>query len=90
MRASPGVAGAAADPHVVLQSVSCGAPGDCAAAGVRSLVVITAGYAEAGDDGRVLQRQLVERVRGYGMRMVGPNCMGVVNTAPRTRLMTIM
>ena len=53
---------------------------DCAAAGVKSLVVITAGFAEVGDEGRALQEQLVDKVRGYGMRMVGPNCMGLLNT----------
>ena len=58
----------------------------CAAAGVRSLVVITAGFAETGDEGRAVQRQLVDRVRGYGMRMIGPNCMGVLNANPAIRL----
>jgi acetate---CoA ligase (ADP-forming) len=52
---------------------------DCAAAGVKSLVVISAGFSEAGAAGRDLQRLLVERVRNYGMRMVGPNCMGLLN-----------
>ncbi len=55
---------------------------DCAAAGVRALVVITAGYAEIGEEGRRQQQELVDRVRGYGMRMVGPNCMGVLNANP--------
>ncbi len=59
---------------------------DCAAAGVKSLVVITAGFAEAGDEGRALQQELVERVRAYGMRMVGPNCMGLLNTNGAIRL----
>ena len=59
---------------------------DCAAAGVKSLVVITAGYAEAGAEGRALQQELVERVRRYGMRMVGPNCMGLLNANPAMRL----
>jgi acetyl coenzyme A synthetase (ADP forming)-like protein len=59
---------------------------DCAAAGVKSLVVITAGYAEAGDEGRARQHELVERVRGYGMRMVGPNCMGLLNASASVRL----
>ena len=53
---------------------------DCAANGVRALVVITAGFAELGTSGSELQKELVERVRGYGMRMVGPNCMGVLNS----------
>jgi len=59
---------------------------DCAAAGVKSLVVITAGFAETGPDGAALQRALVEKVRGYGMRMVGPNCMGLLNADPAVRL----
>ena len=59
---------------------------DCAAAGVKSLVIITAGYAEVGDEGRARQQELVEHVRGYGMRMVGPNCMGILNANPTLRL----
>ncbi|MQA31860.1 MAG: GNAT family N-acetyltransferase [Luteitalea sp.] len=59
---------------------------DCAAAGVKSLVVISAGFAESGDSGRERQQQLVERVRNYGMRMVGPNCMGVLNASASVRL----
>jgi acetyl coenzyme A synthetase (ADP forming)-like protein len=52
---------------------------DCAAAGVKGLLVITAGFAETGDEGRALQQQLVEKVRSHGMRMIGPNCMGLMN-----------
>ena len=59
---------------------------DCAAAAVKALVVITAGFAETGGEGRALQQQLVETVRGYGMRMVGPNCMGVLNAGAGVRL----
>ncbi len=59
---------------------------DCAARGVPALVVITAGFAEVGAAGRELQRQLVDKVRGYGMRMIGPNCMGLLNTDPAVRL----
>jgi acyl-CoA synthetase (NDP forming)/GNAT superfamily N-acetyltransferase len=59
---------------------------DCAAAGVRALVVITAGFAEADGEGRGLQDKLLERVRGYGMRMVGPNSMGLINAHPDVRL----
>jgi acyl-CoA synthetase (NDP forming)/GNAT superfamily N-acetyltransferase len=55
---------------------------DCAMAGVKGIVVISAGFAETDARGRELQRELVERVRGYGMRMVGPNCMGVINAHP--------
>jgi acetyl coenzyme A synthetase (ADP forming)-like protein len=59
---------------------------DCAAAGVKSLLVISAGFAEVGDAGRALQQQLVERVRNYGMRMIGPNCMGLINASPSVSL----
>jgi acetyl coenzyme A synthetase (ADP forming)-like protein len=59
---------------------------DCAARGVRALVVITAGFAEVGGEGRELQNQLAEKVRGYGLRLIGPNCLGVVTTDPAVRL----
>ncbi len=59
---------------------------DCAAAGVHALVVITAGYAEAGDEGRERQRDLVAQVRNHGVRMVGPNCMGLINATQDVRL----
>jgi acetyl coenzyme A synthetase (ADP forming)-like protein len=58
----------------------------CAARGVRALLIITAGFAEIGAAGQALQRELVEKVRGYGMRMVGPNCLGLINTDPVVRL----
>jgi acetate---CoA ligase (ADP-forming) len=59
---------------------------ECAERGVRALVVISAGFAETGAEGRALQQTLVEKVRGYGMRMVGPNCLGLMNTDPSVRL----
>src|SRR5581483_11088621 len=59
---------------------------DCAARGVRALAIITAGFAEVGPEGRDLQARLVEKVRGYGMRLVGPNCMGLLNADPAVRL----
>jgi acetate---CoA ligase (ADP-forming) len=59
---------------------------DCAERGVKALVVITAGFAEVSAEGRELQQRLVEKVRGYGMRMVGPNCLGLLNTDPQVQL----
>jgi acetyl coenzyme A synthetase (ADP forming)-like protein len=59
---------------------------DCAAASVKSLVVISAGFAETGDAGRALQDVLTERVRAYGMRMIGPNCMGLLNMDAAIRM----
>ena len=59
---------------------------DCAKAGVRALVVITAGFAETGEEGTERQARLLDRVRAHGMRMVGPNCMGILNADPSVRL----
>ena len=59
---------------------------ECAQKGVRGLVVISAGFAEAGPEGATLQRELVEICRQAGMRLVGPNCMGVINSAPEVNL----
>ncbi len=59
---------------------------DCATAGVRGLLVITAGFAEGGSEGRGLQEQVLDVCRSAGMRLVGPNCLGVVNTDPAARL----
>ncbi len=55
---------------------------DCIAAGVLAVVVISAGFAEADAPGRALQAELVAKVRRAGIRLVGPNCMGVLNTSP--------
>ena len=59
---------------------------DCAARGVRGVIVISAGFAELGAAGRERQLRLLEKVRGYGMRMVGPNCLGLMNTDPQAPL----
>jgi acetate---CoA ligase (ADP-forming) len=55
---------------------------DCLAKGVRALVVISAGFGEVGDAGTKLQDELVEKIRATGVRMIGPNCMGILNTDP--------
>jgi acyl-CoA synthetase (NDP forming)/GNAT superfamily N-acetyltransferase len=59
---------------------------ECAASGVKSLVVVSAGFAELDDEGRRLQREVVGKARALGLRMVGPNCMGVLNADPDVRL----
>lgn len=53
----------------------------CLARGVRGLVVITAGFGETGPEGAAREARLREAVRAAGVRMIGPNCMGVINTA---------
>lgn len=60
--------------------------GECAAAGVRGVVVISAGFSETGEEGRQAERELLRLVRDSGMRMVGPNCMGLLNTATEVSL----
>ncbi len=59
---------------------------DCAAKGIRACVIISAGFAEVGQDGAARQHRLLEKVRQHGMRMIGPNCFGVLNTDPAVRL----
>jgi acetyl coenzyme A synthetase (ADP forming)-like protein len=53
----------------------------CAEVNVRGIVVISAGFSEVGESGSQDEAQLLEIVRNAGMRMVGPNCMGLLNTA---------
>ncbi|MFJ9634345.1 GNAT family N-acetyltransferase [Streptomyces sp. NPDC101175] len=59
---------------------------ECGEHGVQGLVVVTAGYAESGPEGRERQRELVRHARTYGMRIIGPNAFGVINTAADVRL----
>jgi len=59
---------------------------DCAAAGARGVVVISSGFAELSEAGRAAQLRLRERARAEGLRLVGPNCMGVINTDPEVSL----
>jgi acetyltransferase len=50
----------------------------CGIRGVRAAVIITAGFGEAGDEGGALERDLLETARRYGIRLVGPNCLGIM------------
>ncbi|WP_432163469.1 GNAT family N-acetyltransferase [Streptomyces tendae] len=59
---------------------------ECGEHGVQGLVVITAGYADSGPEGRERQRALVRHARTYGMRIIGPNAFGIINTSPDVRL----
>jgi len=55
---------------------------ECGQNGVRGLIVISAGFREVGAEGAERERELVKVIRRYGMRMIGPNCMGVLNANP--------
>ena len=67
--------------HAVLEVVD-----ECAEAGVKSLLVVSSGFAEEGKEGARLQAELVRRARGSGMRVVGPNSFGLINNDPEVRL----
>ena len=59
---------------------------ECAEKGVHGMLIISAGFAETGPEGKEAERELVALSRRNGMRIIGPNCLGVVNTAPGVRM----
>ncbi|WP_249666332.1 GNAT family N-acetyltransferase [Nocardioides faecalis] len=59
---------------------------DCANKGVHGLIVISSGFAETGEEGRKRQRHLAGLCRSYGLRLIGPNCLGIINTDPRVQI----
>ncbi|HWJ08768.1 MAG TPA: GNAT family N-acetyltransferase [Nocardioides sp.] len=59
---------------------------DCANKGVHGLIVISSGFAETGEEGRRRQRHLAGLCRSYGLRLIGPNCLGVINTDPTVQV----
>ena len=58
---------------------------DCIAKGVRGICVISAGFGETGAEGAAREAELLDEVRDAGCRLIGPNCMGLLNTDPRVR-----
>ena len=90
LRSYPSVAAVGAPVDLALIAVPAelvhGAIEDCARAHVHGVVVITSGFAEVSAAGRAEEQRLFDTVRASGMRMVGPNCMGVLNTDPAVRL----
>jgi acetate---CoA ligase (ADP-forming) len=71
---------------VVPASGVVGVARECAAAGVRALLVISAGFGESGADGQARQRELLDVCRSTGMRLIGPNCLGIINNDADVRL----
>ncbi len=67
--------------ELVLQAVD-----DCHKKKIHSVVVITAGFKETGKDGAVMEAELVSKIKKYRMRLIGPNCMGLINTHPDVKL----
>ncbi|MCO5082084.1 MAG: acetate--CoA ligase family protein [Rhizobiaceae bacterium] len=70
-------------PDVALLAVSAGlteqAVRECAARGVRAAVIFSAGYAESGGEGLAIQKRITDIARSGGLRLLGPNCLGVFN-----------
>jgi acetyl coenzyme A synthetase (ADP forming)-like protein len=71
---------------VVRRELAIGAVEECGRKGIPGVVVITAGFREVGGAGAELEAQLVALARQYGFRLVGPNCMGVINTDAEVRM----
>ncbi|MDH5244320.1 MAG: CoA-binding protein, partial [Chloroflexota bacterium] len=66
----------------VIVTPAASAPGlmaECAAKGVRGVIIISAGFREVGEEGAALERQVLAEARAAGIRVVGPNCLGVMN-----------
>lgn len=59
---------------------------DCLVKGVRALVVVSSGFADSGEEGLESEHRLVDQVREHGMRLVGPNALGVANNDPEIAL----
>jgi acetyl coenzyme A synthetase (ADP forming)-like protein len=71
---------------VVPQRIALSAVQECAQKGIRGIVMITAGFAEVGDEGKAAQEEIVRVIRRHGIRMLGPNCLGLLNTDPAVQL----
>jgi acetyltransferase len=59
---------------------------ECGQKGVRGVIIISAGFGESSPEGKAKQDAILEIARRYGMRIVGPNCMGIVNTDPEVNM----
>ncbi|MDF1544793.1 MAG: acetate--CoA ligase family protein [bacterium] len=71
---------------IVAKEHVCEAARLCGEKGVKGLVVISAGFSEVGKEGKKRELELLAVCHEYGMRMIGPNCFGIVNTSPDVRL----
>ena len=67
---------------IVPQKFVLGAIDECNQKGIKGICIISAGFKESGKEGAQAEKELVEKVKEYGMRLVGPNCLGVLNTNP--------
>ncbi|MEM3143226.1 MAG: acetate--CoA ligase family protein [Candidatus Nitrosotenuis sp.] len=59
---------------------------ECGKKKIKGVIVITAGFKEVNEEGRKLEQKLKEIVKKYGIKMIGPNCLGVMNLDPKTMM----
>ncbi len=69
----------AAGVTITARSTASGSSPTCVKAGIRGAIVISAGFKEHGEQGKELERQILQRIQGTGLRLIGPNCLGVMN-----------
>ncbi|MGI5274632.1 GNAT family N-acetyltransferase [Nonomuraea sp. CA-218870] len=90
VRAYPSVGAIDDDVDLAVVAVPAGSVLDvveeCAQKGVHGLVVVSSGFGETGEEGRARQDELARIARAHGLRVVGPNCLGIANTAPSVKL----
>ena len=89
-RAFPSLAGVSGEVDLALIVVPAAQVGDvvdqCITKGVRALCIISAGFGECSAEGKLREQQIAAKARAAGCRIVGPNCMGLLNTDPAVRL----
>ncbi len=71
---------------IIPQKLVLDAVDQCYQKGIKGLCVISAGFKEAGAEGAAAEKELAKKVEEYGMRLVGPNCLGVLNTNPEVMM----
>ncbi len=71
---------------IIPQKFVLDAVDQCYRKGIKGLCVISAGFKEAGKEGAEAEKELAKKVKEYGMRLIGPNCLGVLNTNPDVRM----
>ena len=71
---------------MVRKELAIAAVESCGRKGIRNIIMITAGFREVGGEGVERERKLMEVVQRYNMRLIGPNCMGIINTDPEVSL----
>ena len=90
VQAYPSVSDLPTVPDLVLVCVPArfvaGVVDEAGTAGVRAVCIVSAGFSEAGEEGRARHDELMEIVRAHGMRVVGPNCMGIMNATEGVRM----